>query len=117
VQLTQGRTDSTGTTGLAIIRALVAGGREPVPRARVRDPRCAHRTAEIAQAVTGHERAAQVLARQQALALDDISPIQGREGDVEIERHVHASTPRWSDEPPPLARERAPASPSQKAPA
>ena len=44
VQLPQVLTDITGTTGLAIIRAIVAGERDPVHLAQFRDPRCAHST-------------------------------------------------------------------------
>jgi len=44
------RTDITGTTGLAIIRAIVAGEREPVQWARWREPRCARSTEESAKA-------------------------------------------------------------------
>jgi transposase len=117
VQLTQVLTDITGTTGLAIIRALVAGERDPVQRARFRDPRCAHSTEAIAKALTGHDRAEQVFALKQALALYDLDTIQVRECDVEIERQFHAIKPLWSDEPPPLDREHTPASPRQHAPA
>jgi transposase len=117
VQLTQVLTDITGTTGLAIIRAIVAGERDPVQLARFRDPRCAHSTEEIAKALTGHYRAEHVFALKQALALYDIYTIQVRECDGEIERQFHAIKPLWSDEPPPLDREHTPASPSKNAPA
>jgi hypothetical protein len=60
VQLPQVLTDITGTTGLAIIRAIVAGERDPIHLARFRDPRCAHSTEEIAKALTGHYRAEHV---------------------------------------------------------
>jgi hypothetical protein len=53
VQLTQVLTDITGATGLAIIRAIVAGERDPVLLARFRAPRCASSTEDIAKALTG----------------------------------------------------------------
>jgi len=56
VQLTQVLSDITGVTGLAIIRAIVAGERDPVQLARWRDRRCQRRAEEIAQAWTGHDR-------------------------------------------------------------
>ena len=71
VQLPQVLTDITGITGLAIIRAIVAGERDPVHLARFRDPRCAHSSEDIAKALTGHDRPGHVLAWQQALALYD----------------------------------------------
>ena len=50
VQLTHVLTDITGATGLAIIRAIVAGERDPVQLARFRAPRCASSTEEIVKA-------------------------------------------------------------------
>lgn len=117
VPLTQVLADMTGTTGLAIIRAIVAGERDPVQLARFRDPRCAHSTEEIAKALTGHYRAEHVFALKQALALYDIYTIQVCECDAEIERQFQAIKLLWSDEPPLLNREHTPASPSKNAPA
>jgi hypothetical protein len=65
-------TARTGPTGRAIRRALVAGARDPVHRAPGREPRGAPSPAESAQALTGHARAAPVLALPPALALDDV---------------------------------------------
>jgi transposase len=50
VPLTPVLTDITGATGLAMIRAIVAGERAPVQLARFRAPRCASSTEEIAKA-------------------------------------------------------------------
>lgn len=113
----QGRSEITGTTGLAIIRASVAGERDPVHLARCRAPRGAHRTEEMAKALTGHDRAEPVMALPQALALDDVYTIQGREGDAEIERPFQAILPGWDDDLPPLDRQDNAPSPSQHAPA
>ncbi len=71
VQLTQVLTDITGETGLAILRAIVAGQRDPVALAHFRDPRCASSQAEIVKALTGHYRAEHVIALKQALELFD----------------------------------------------
>jgi transposase len=69
VLLTHVLTDITGATGLAIIRAIVAGERDPVHLARFRAPRCASRTEEIAKAVTGHSQPEPVCALKQAQSL------------------------------------------------
>jgi transposase len=61
-QLTHVLTDITGVTGLAIIRAIVAGERDPVPLARFREPRCARRPEDIAKALTGHDQPERVFA-------------------------------------------------------
>lgn len=102
VQLTHVLTDITGATGLAIIRAIVAGERDPVQLARFRAPRCASSTEEIAQALTGHYQPEHVFALKQALALYDAYTDQVRECDGEIQRRFQAITPVWSDELPPL---------------
>jgi transposase len=117
VQLSQVLTDITGTTGLAIIRAIVAGERDPVHLARFRDPRCAHSTEDIAKALTGHYRAEHVFALQQALALYDVYTAQVRACDAEIARHFQAMMPVWDDDLPPLDRQDKALSHSKNAPA
>jgi transposase len=117
VQLPQGLTDITGTTGLAIIRAILAGERDPVQLARFRDPRCAHSTEEIAKALTGHYRAEHGFALKQALALYDVYTAQVRECDAEVERPFQAIQPVWHDDLPPLDREGKAPAPSKNAPA
>jgi len=104
VPLTQVLTDITGATGLAMLRAMVAGERDPVRRARLRAPRGARRTEDITQALTGHDQPEHVLALKQALALDDAYTEQVRECEAESERPLQAITPVWPDELPPLAR-------------
>jgi transposase len=104
VQLTHVLTDITGATGLAIIRAIVAGERDPVQLARFRAPRCASSTEEIAKALTGHYQPEHVFALKQALALYDAYTDQVRECDAEIERRFQAIKPVWSDKLPPLDR-------------
>jgi transposase len=104
VQLTQVLTDITGTTGLAIIRAIVAGERDPVHLARFRAPRCASSTEDIAKALTGHYQPEHVFALRQALALYDIYTEQVRECDAAIERRFQAIKPVWPNELAPLNR-------------
>jgi hypothetical protein len=105
VQRPQVLTDITGATGLAMIRAMVAGERDPVRLARLRAPRCASSTADIAQALTGHDPPEHVFALKQALALYAVYTEQVREGDAEIERRFQASKPVGPDELPPLNRD------------
>ncbi len=100
VQLTQVLSDITGETGLQIIRAIVAGERDPVHLAHYRDPRCKHSQDDLAKALTGHYQAEQVFALQQAVALYDCYTTQIQACDAEIERHYHTCPPAAEDLPP-----------------
>jgi transposase len=116
VQLTHVLTDMTGAPGLAMIRAMVAGERDPVPLARFRAPRCARSTEDIAKALTGPDQPEHVVALKQALALDDVSTEQVRECDAAIARRFQAMKPVWPDELPPLNRENQPRTHHKHAP-
>jgi transposase len=56
LKLTQVLGDVTGVTGLKVIRAILAGQRDPEQLAKLRDRRCKHSAAEIAQALDGRYR-------------------------------------------------------------
>ena len=53
VQLPQVLTDTTGETGMAILRAIVAGERDGVKLAQFRDPKCKYPEETFAKALTG----------------------------------------------------------------
>ncbi len=93
VQLTNVISDITGTTGMQIIRAIVAGERDPLKLARFRDGRCKSSEAEIAKALTGHYRAEHLFALQQALELYDFYHHQIKACDREIEQKYAAFEP------------------------
>jgi transposase len=100
VQLPQVLSDITGSTGLAIIRAIVAGDRDPQHLARLRDPRCARDEADIAKALTGNYRPEHVFALKQALALYDVYTTYVQECDAEIEQYITSLVPDTDDLPP-----------------
>jgi transposase len=103
VQLTQVLSDITGESGLAIIRRIVAGDRDPVQLAQLRDPRCQHSTDDIAKALTGHYRPEHVFALKQALELYDTYTEKVRDCDRELEQQFSALKPRHDqDALPPL---------------
>ena len=56
LKLTRVLGDVTGVTGLKILRAIVAGERDPVVLAKLRDRRCRHTADEIATALDGRYR-------------------------------------------------------------
>lgn len=102
VQLTLVISDITGKTGMAIIRDIVAGERNPVKLAQHRDPRCAKSEEEIAKALTGNYRREHVFALQQALALYDFYAEQLKECDAEIEQLYASFEPAIDLEAHPL---------------
>lgn len=59
----------TGTTGMAIIRAIVAGERNPQVLAALENPRIKSSASEIAQALTGDYRFEHIFVLQQELQL------------------------------------------------
>jgi transposase len=77
--------DITGATGLRIIRAILAGERDPKVLARLRDYRC-HSSAEtIEEALTGSYRDEHLFALDQALALYDAYHEKASACDARIE--------------------------------
>jgi transposase len=82
--------DVTGATGLRIVRAIVAGERDPKVLASMRDVRC-KATAEVMEgAMQGNYRPEHVFALKQALELHDFYQHQVQQCDREIERVLDA---------------------------
>lgn len=116
VQLTPAVDDITGQTGLLIIRAMVAGERDPQQLATHRQRNCAKSAADIATALTGNYRAEHVFARKQALTLYDTYTRQVQECAGEIERQLQARTPQTDAELPPPNPRNKPHAHSKNAP-
>jgi transposase len=118
VQLTQVLRNIVGLTGMAIIRDIVAGQRDPVRLAQHRDPRCHSSQEEIAQALTGHYRPEHVFALKQAVALYDAYTAQLVECDSALEQQYAALRPRFDPDDPdhPLGPDPKPNRHNQNAP-
>jgi transposase len=116
LQLTQVLSDITGETGLAILRAILAGQRDPVQLAHLRDPRCQSSAEEITKALTGNYRPEHLFALKQALALYDFYTQELRECDAEIERQFKVIKPVTHDDLPPSAQTDKKASHSKNGP-
>lgn len=71
LQLDHVLSDLTGTTGLQILRAIVAGERDPAVLARLRDPRCKQPPDVIERSLEGHYKQEHLFQLQQALSLYD----------------------------------------------
>jgi transposase len=95
VQLSQALSDVTGETGLAIIRAIVAGERDPEKLAAYRDRNCKKSAEEIGQALTGTWRAEHLFIVKQSLEMYDFYTSQIETCDAEIDRMYAATRPDW----------------------
>ncbi len=72
IQLHHVVSDLTGVTGMKIIRAILAGERDPQVLASHRNHRCKHPVATIAKALQGTWRQEHLFALRQALELFDV---------------------------------------------
>jgi transposase len=95
IQLSQAVTDVTGMTGQMIIRAIVAGIRDPGQLATLRDPGCKHSEEEIAKALTGTWREEHLYVLQQSLELYDFYTEKIEACDAEISRQYGMTRPDW----------------------
>ena len=71
IQLNLVLTDITGVSGLAMLRAIIAGERDPQHLAVFRQPGCKHSEAEIVKALTGTWDDAHVFILKQSVELFD----------------------------------------------
>jgi transposase len=104
LKLTEVVSDITGKTGMTILRAILAGARDPQRLATYRDKRCKHDQGTIAKALTGHWRVEHLFALQQAVDQYDFIAQQLQACDGHIEGCLHAFVPHVEvDAPQPPA--------------
>jgi transposase len=84
--------DITGKTGMAIIKAILKGERDPVKLAQRRNPGCKNTEAAIAQALTGSYRDEHLFALRQALASWEFHQKQLWQLDEVIEKYLATLT-------------------------
>jgi transposase len=88
VKLTEVVSDVTGQTGMAMLKAIVAGERDPARLAALRDRRCKQSQATMALALQGAWQAEHLFALKQELALYEFYHQQIAECDRQIEAHL-----------------------------
>lgn len=98
IQLSQALSDVSGETGQAMIRAIVAGERDPHKLAALRNYRCKKDEQEIAKALTGTWREEHLFILKQSLELYDFYTGQLEECDAEIEHAYSLLRPEWKVE-------------------
>ena len=96
--------DITGVTGLAIIKAILAGERDPRTLAQLRDCRCKHDEASIAQVLYGNLREEHLFALQQALERYEFQHRQIAACDGRIATQLQTFADRSQGEPLPPRR-------------
>ncbi len=101
LQLHKVVSDITGLTGMTIIRAMVAGERNPDKLAALKDKRIQSSTSEIAKALSGDYRSEHLFVLQQELALYDVYQQQIVATDGEIEKCLAQFESQTEEEPPP----------------
>lgn len=98
--------DITGVTGMKILRAIVAGERDPEILASHRDVRCKASIDTIREALTGNYQPEHVFALRHALELYDTYQAKLRDCDSQIEQSVRALPQADAAEPLPPPRQR-----------
>ena len=94
--------DVTGVTGLKIVRAIVAGERDPRALAKLRDRRCQHTVEQIATALDGRYRPEHVTELRLCLHLWDAYREAIAQLDAQIATHLR--TMRRATDLPPLPK-------------
>ena len=90
LQLHKVLSDITGVTGLEIIRAIVAGERDPLVLAAMKHPLVKHSKETIAEALRGDWRAEHLFTLGQALELYDVYQEKIRVCDLHIEAYMES---------------------------
>jgi transposase len=96
VQLPQVLTDTTGETGMAILRAIVAGERDGLKLAQLRDGKCRFPEETFAKALTGDWKEEHLFVLKQALELYDFYSAQITACDGQVQQQFAMMKPRWS---------------------
>src|SRR6266487_4257023 len=105
LKLTQVVSEITGVTGMAILKAIIAGERDPQHLAKLRNPHCHHDEDDIAKALQGTWRAEHLFALQQAVALYEFYHQQLALCDQQIKSHLETFADKSAGKPlPPKAR-------------
>lgn len=98
--------DITGATGMRIIRAIVAGERDPEVLAAFRDIRCHSSIEVIKAALVGNDRDEHIFALTQSLDLYDFYQTKIEDCDRKLEAAVAALTVRADGDVPALPKAR-----------
>jgi len=96
--------DITGVTGLKIIKAIIAGERNPKVLASNRAEQCKQSQKVIAKSLEGNYRAEHLFALKQALELYEIYQEKVKECELELMKVLQQQPHKTEAEPPPAER-------------
>jgi transposase len=97
--------DITGVTGMKIIKAILAGERDPRVLARNRDERCHHPAATIGKSLVGNYREEHLFALRQAVDLYETYQTKIADCNQAIIKQVEAQPDITEDGPPALDKQ------------
>lgn len=98
--------DITGTTGQAIIQAILDGERDPKVLAEYRDPRCKQLQDVIEKSLVGNYRTEHLFALKQASELYDFYQLKIKDCDAAIETLLNKWVPTTSEQALALPKKR-----------
>jgi transposase len=106
IQLHKVISDVTGLTGMRIIKAILAGERDPIKLAQMKDPRIKSSAEQIAKALEGDYRQEHLFALRQAVELYDVYHQKIEACDQQIEQYLTQIDSKIDPEsnPPPESR-------------
>lgn len=96
--------DITGQTGMAIIKAILAGERDTAKLAEFRNHRCHATTEEIAASLVGNYRHEHMFALRQAVELYEFYQAKIEECEQQIEQYLRKLPHNREDDPPRLGK-------------
>jgi hypothetical protein len=104
VKLAEVVSDVSGVTGMAIIRAILRGERNPLELAKLRNDHCKRTEAQIARALYGNWRAEHLFAVQQAVTLYDCYRPQLQVCDDQLHAYLGTFADQSQGRPPGVGR-------------
>jgi transposase len=96
--------DITGTTGMKILKAIIAGERNPQVLASHRDPHCRNSVETIAKSLVGNYREEHLFALQQAVELYETYQSKISDCEAAIARHLLTQSSCTDQLPPPSGK-------------
>jgi transposase len=106
IKLTEALSNLTGVTGMAIIRAILRGQRDPLKLAKLRNDKCKRTQAEIARALHGNWRVEHLFALKQAVTLYEFYRQQLQECDDQLQAHLGTFADQSQGRPRPQRQRR-----------